>query len=32
MPRSRSIDVDTLEDFEYAEFLTQRNKIWKKDV
>jgi len=27
MPRSRSIDVDTLEDFEYVEFLTQRNKI-----
>jgi len=26
MPRSRSIDVDTLEDFEYVEFLIQRNK------
>jgi CMP-N,N'-diacetyllegionaminic acid synthase len=25
MPRSRSIDVDTLEDFKYAEFLMQRN-------
>lgn len=26
MPRSRSIDIDTLEDFEYVEFLMQRNK------
>lgn len=25
MPRSRSVDVDTLEDFRYAEFLIQRN-------
>lgn len=27
MPRSRSVDIDTLEDFEYAEFIMQRNKI-----
>lgn len=25
MPRSRSVDVDTLEDFNYVEFLMQRN-------
>lgn len=26
MPRSRSVDIDFIEDFEYAEFLLRRNK------
>jgi CMP-N-acetylneuraminic acid synthetase len=28
MPRSRSIDVDTLEDFKYAEFLIGQKNDW----
>ena len=26
MPRTRSVDIDFIEDFEYAEFLLKRNK------
>jgi len=29
MPRSRSIDIDTLEDFQYAEFLIGQKNDWK---
>ena len=27
MPRNRSVDIDTLEDFEYAEFLLNKRKV-----
>jgi len=26
MPKERSIDIDTLSDFEYAEYLFKKNK------
>ncbi|MEY8759788.1 acylneuraminate cytidylyltransferase family protein [Chryseobacterium tongliaoense] len=30
MPRNKSIDIDTIDDFEYCEYLIERNELYKK--